>query len=190
MTVFLFTDRCLQRDWLLAHLAHLADALSRNLGLRDLGQLGGDLFIRCLTTELLEELTLNTRQPIQLLVHMHRNADRARLVSNRPGDRLANPPGCIGRELEALDVLKLLYGANEADVPLLDQIEEAHATADVLLCDRNDEAQVRLGQLFATAPAKLHDSSFTTTELAKCRVLRIPAALPQPVFSRCAHILP
>ncbi len=68
-------------------------------------------------------------------------------VRERPGDRLADPPGRVRRELEALAVVELLGGAYEPDRPLLDQVEERQPLVPVALRDRDDEAQVRLDHL-------------------------------------------
>ena len=68
--------------------------------------------------------------------------DRAALVGNRAGDRLANPPGGVGAEAEPLAPVVLLDGAHEADVALLDQIEQGETAIDVALGDRNDQAEV------------------------------------------------
>ncbi len=78
---------------------------------------------------------------------MHRDADRARLVGERPGDRLTDPPRGVGRELEALSVVELLRRAHESERALLDQIEEGEALVSVVLGDRDHEAQVRLDHL-------------------------------------------
>ena len=75
---------------------------------------------------------------------MHGHADRPALVRDRARDRLADPPGRVGRELEALAVVELLRGADEPDRALLDQVEERQALVAVALRDRDDEAEVRL----------------------------------------------
>ena len=69
-----------------------------------------------------------------------------RLVGDRARYRLPYPPGGVGRELVAALVLELLDRAHEADVPLLDQVEEAQAAVRVALGDRDDEAEVRLDE--------------------------------------------
>ena len=58
---------------------------------------------------------------------MDRDPDRARLVRERPGDRLADPPGGVGRELEASALVELLRGADESEGALLDQERETAA---------------------------------------------------------------
>ena len=63
------------------------------------------------------------------------------------GDRLADPPRRVRRELEALGVVELVDRPHQAEVALLDEIEEQHAATAVALGDRHDEAQVGLDQL-------------------------------------------
>ena len=110
---------------------------------RDLGDLvGGGL-----AAQLGDELALGAADLVELLDDVHRDADRARLVGERAGDRLADPPGRVGRELEALAVVELLRRAHEAERALLDQVEERQALVAVVLRDRDDEAQVRLDHL-------------------------------------------
>ena len=75
---------------------------------------------------------------------MHGDADGARLVGNRARDRLADPPGGVGRELVAAAVLELVDRLHQADVAFLDQVEELQAAVGVFLGDGDDEAQVRL----------------------------------------------
>ena len=79
---------------------------------------------------------------------MHRNADGACLVGNGPGNGLTNPPGGIGGELEALAVVKLLHGLNQAQVSLLNQVQEQHAPAHVPLGNGNHQAEVGFAELF------------------------------------------
>ena len=85
--------------------------------------------------------------PVHVLDHVHRDADRAGLVGDRAGDRLADPPRGVRRELEALGVVELVDRPHQAEVALLDQVEQLHAAARVALGDAHDEAQVGLGQL-------------------------------------------
>ena len=75
---------------------------------------------------------------------MHRHADRPRLVRDRAGDGLADPPGRIRGELETAAPLELLDGADQAEHALLDEIEERQSLVAVVLGDRDDQAQVRL----------------------------------------------
>jgi hypothetical protein len=76
-----------------------------------------------------------------------RDADRARLVGQRAGDRLADPPRRVSRELEALAVVELLRRADQPERPLLDEVEERQSLVAVVLRDRDDEAEVGLDHL-------------------------------------------
>ena len=78
---------------------------------------------------------------------MHRDTDGARLIGDGAGDGLANPPGGVGGELVAAAVLELVDRLHQADVALLDQVQELQAAVRVLLGDGDDEAQVGLDQL-------------------------------------------
>ncbi|MEJ7717034.1 MAG: hypothetical protein WKF31_03370 [Thermoleophilaceae bacterium] len=69
------------------------------------------------------------------------------LVGQRAGDGLADPPRRVGRELEALAVVELLGGADEAERALLDEVEEGKSLVAVVLGDRDHEPQVRLHHL-------------------------------------------
>ena len=77
-------------------------------------------------------------------------------------DGLADPPGRVGRELEALGVVELLDRPDQAEVALLDQVEQRQAGGRVGLGDRDDEAQVALDQARAwrhSSPASLRRAS-------------------------------
>ena len=68
-------------------------------------------------------------------------------VGDAAGDRLADPPRGVRRELEALAPVELLDGVHQAEVALLDQVEQRQARRLVLLGDRHHETQVRLHEL-------------------------------------------
>jgi hypothetical protein len=83
-------------------------------------------------------------------------ADRLRLVGQRPLDRLLDPPGGVGRELAALARVEALHRLDEADVALADQVEQRQAEILVVHRDLHDQAQVRLDHVVAgglVAPA-------------------------------------
>jgi hypothetical protein len=73
-----------------------------------------------------------------------RQADGAGGVGDAPGDGLADPPRGVGGELEALAPVELLDGVHQAEVALLDEVEEREPGGLVLLGDGHDEAQVGL----------------------------------------------
>ena len=93
------------------------------------------------------QLALDAVQLVDRLDHVHGHADRARLVGDAARDGLADPPRRVGRELVAAAPVVLLDGAHQADVALLDEIEEEHAAADVAFRDGHHEPQVGLDQL-------------------------------------------
>ena len=76
------------------------------------------------------------------LDHVHGHADRAALVGDGAGDRLADPPRGVGRELVAAGRLELVDRPHQAGVALLDQVEEAQAAVAVALGDGDDQPQV------------------------------------------------
>src|SRR5712672_2734514 len=82
-----------------------------------------------------------------LLITVHGDADGARLIGERAADRLPDPPRRVGRELVAAAVLELVDRLHQADVALLDQIEELQAAVGVFLRDRDDEAEIGLHHL-------------------------------------------
>src|SRR5579872_5763252 len=91
----LVADRLLERDRRLRRALDRVDLFGIDAGH------GRDLLRRRLAPELGHELALRAPDLVELLDDVHGDADRARLVGERPGDRLANPPRRVGRELEA-----------------------------------------------------------------------------------------
>ena len=67
------------------------------------------------------------------------------------GDRLADPPRRIGRELVAAAVFELIDRLHQADVAFLNEIKELQAAVGVFLGDRNHQAQVGLDHFFLRA---------------------------------------
>src|SRR5262252_4855107 len=118
MRILFLADRRLERDRLLGDLHDLA-----HLGDRHVHALG-DLFGIGLAAELLDERARGAGQLVDRLDHVDRNADGPGLVRDRAGDRLADPQRRVGRELVAAAVLELLGRLHQADVHLLDQVEE------------------------------------------------------------------
>lgn len=51
-----------------------------------------------------------------------REANGSAAVGKAAGNRLTDPPCCVGRELEPLPPIKLLHGMDQAERPFLDQI--------------------------------------------------------------------
>src|SRR5579883_2862793 len=147
IAVVFFAHRHLQGDGFLGHLHDLAHPGGRQF--QPQRQLVGGW----LAAQFLYHAPRFAGQAVDDLHHVYRNANGARLVGDGAGDGLPDPPGCIGRELEAAPIVELLDGANEADVALLDQVQQVHAAADVLLGHANHQAQIGLGQALARVEA-------------------------------------
>src|SRR6516165_4486675 len=141
MGVALFADRCFKRERFLSDLQRLAYLFERHM------EILGKLFWRWLAADLVEYLPPRARDLVYELGHVNRHTDGACLVLKRAADRLPNPPGSVGRELEATPIFELVDCLHQADVAFLNQVKELHAPVGVFLCDRDDEAQVRLHHL-------------------------------------------
>ena len=110
-------DRLVERDRSLDRVKSLLGVLQLQLG--RLGQLLGR---RRTAFSRLEPLS----RPAELLaplLDVHRHADRRGLVRDRPLAGLADPPGRVRRELEALAPVELLDRAVQADDAVLDQVQ-------------------------------------------------------------------
>src|SRR5712692_2043128 len=88
-------------------------------------------------TQLFFELARSPQELVYALVHVHRDADGARLVRNGPRDRLADPPGGVSRELVAAPVVEFIGPAHQPDVAFLDQVQQVQSVVQVFLSNRN-----------------------------------------------------
>src|SRR5260370_33465275 len=77
---------------------------------------------------------------------MHGDTNRASLIRDSTGNSLADPPGSICTELVAFGIVKLLYCSDQANIALLDQIQQPHAAADILFRYTDNETQICFGQ--------------------------------------------
>jgi len=107
----------------------------------------GDLVDAEVTTTGGLEVANRTQDEVDLLDDMHRQADRPRLVHDRALDSLPDPPGRIGRETKAALGIELLDGVNQAEVPLLDHVQQRQAPVQVVLGDVDHQPQVVLDHL-------------------------------------------
>ena len=142
VAVILLAHGGLQRDGVLGDLHDLG-----NLLLGD-AQVLADLEKGRLAAQLLDQRPGGTGDPVDGLNHMDRNADGAGLVRHSPGDGLANPPGGVGGELVALGVVEFLHGLQKAHVALLDQIQQLHAPAQVVLGHGDYQAEIGFHHAF------------------------------------------
>src|SRR5204862_6296371 len=82
--------------------------------------------------------------------------DHAAAIGDPPLDGLPYPPRRVGGELVTAPPIELLDGADETQVPLLDEVEEGHPGRAVAPRDRNDQPKVLadhpLARVFAVAP--------------------------------------
>src|SRR5256712_2302477 len=140
MAVFLFRDGRLQGDRLLGDLDDFAHTLHRQAHRR------GDLLRGRLATQLLQQGTRDADELVDRLHHVDRDADRAGLVGQRPGDRLPDPPRGVRAELVSLSPVELFDRADETEVPFLNKVQEEHPAAHVFLGDADDQAQVGLNE--------------------------------------------
>src|SRR6202043_2868959 len=99
--------------------------------------------------QLLKQTPRYTHELADELPHVHGDADSAGLIGQSPSHCLADPPGRVRRELVAPSVVELLNRAHQTGVALLDEVEERHPAADVLLGYGHNQAEVGLGELVA-----------------------------------------
>ena len=85
----------------------------------------GDLLRRRLAAELDGQLALDRGDLALALGDVDGQADGAALVGDAALDRLADPQRRVGGEAEALAVVELLDGADQAEHALLDEVEQA-----------------------------------------------------------------
>ena len=104
----------------------------------------GDFFREGIPAEFLLEAAAGAVDLVDGFDHVDSDADGSGLVSNGPGDGLANPPGGVGGEFIALAVVILFHGAHETGVSFLDEVEEFEATVVIAFGDGDDEADVGL----------------------------------------------
>jgi hypothetical protein len=117
-----------------AQLGHAPDVLAEQLG---------ELLVRRVDAVALGPVALRARELLDARGDVDGQSHEARLVVDGPAQRLLDPQRRVGRELEALAVVELLHGADQADRALLDEVEQRQPLALVALGDRDDEAQVR-----------------------------------------------
>ena len=100
-----------------------------------------------LATEFLNKLAASADELVDGLDHVDRDANGAGLIGDGSRDGLANPPCGVGGELVAAAILEFVDGLHQADVALLNQVEELEAAVGVLFGDGNDEAEIGFDQL-------------------------------------------
>src|SRR5208282_954712 len=141
MRIFLFADWRFEGDGLLRDLEYLAYFRDRDVHAL------GDFLARRFASQFLHQLPRGADQLVDGFDHVHRDADRTRLIGNRTGNGLANPPRGIRGKLVATAVFEFIDGLHQSDVAFLNQVEELQAAVGVFFGDRNHQAEVGLDQL-------------------------------------------
>src|SRR5580704_6824266 len=141
MRIFLFADWRFEGDGLLRDLQDFPHFRHRNIHAL------GDFFRRRFTSQFLHQLPRGADQLVDGFDHVHRDANRTRLIGNGTSNRLPNPPRGIGGKFIAAAVFEFVDGFHQSDVAFLNQVEELQAAVGVLFRNRNHEAEVGLGQL-------------------------------------------
>src|SRR6476646_7207116 len=101
----------------------------------------GNLFGAWLAAEFDNQFASHFLNLIDHFNHVNRHADSPRLIGNRAGDRLANPPRRVGRKLITATPVKLLDALHQTQVSLLNQIEKLQTAILIFLGDRDDQPQ-------------------------------------------------
>ncbi len=114
-----------------------------------------DLLAGRLAPVLLDQSPGDPQQLVDRFDHVNGYADSSGLVGDGTGDGLSNPPRRVGGELVAFAIVELFDRANQADVALLDQVQQGHSPTDVLLGDAHDESEVGLGKVALGAVTRL-----------------------------------
>ena len=169
--LILFADRVLERDRRLRAPHDLLDLRAREV------EIDRDLDRRRVAAQLAAKPPLGADDLVVLVDDVDGHANRAALVGDRARDGLADPPRRIRRELVAAAPVELLGGADEADRPLLDEIEERQPLVAVALRNRDDEAEVRLDHLLLRAQVARSIRFASSTSWAAVRSRRLPMSL-------------
>lgn len=99
--------------------------------------------------QLLREFAGGSQVDIELFNDVDRQANGAGLVHDRPFNRLADPPGGVGRETEAAFGVELLDSPDQAQVALFNQVQQRQATIDIAPGNFHHQPQVAFNHAFA-----------------------------------------
>ena len=104
------------------------------------------------TSELLPQPSFGLTDSLEVVDDMDGQANRPSLIGDRATDGLLDPPGCVRGQFEALGVVEFLDSAHQADVALLDQVEQWHARGCAVgTRNRHHEPKVALDELLLGA---------------------------------------
>ena len=102
-----------------------------------------------LAAQHLQELHRHAAQLGNLVHQMDGEADGFALVGEGALDGLLDPPRAVGGELATFLGVKALDGFHQADVALVDEIEQRHPEPVVVVGDLHNKAEVGLDHQFA-----------------------------------------
>ena len=109
-------------------------------------EISGDLCDSGTSTELGLEASSGLDDLVEELAGVYGDANRAAAVGNAPGDCLADPPGGVRGELEALAPVESLNGVHQPEVALLHEVQQRHPGGPVSLGDRYHQTEVAVGE--------------------------------------------
>ena len=142
MAVLLLADGGFEGDGVLRDFLYLAHAVLGNAHLfRDFPRSG-------FPAVFLQQNAGNPGEFVDGLHHMHGDTDGTRLIGDRAGDRLTDPPGRIRRELESFLIIEFFHRLHQSQIAFLNEIEKEHAPADIALCNRHHQPEVGFGKPF------------------------------------------
>src|SRR5262245_6501584 len=125
MTVFFLTNWCFKADRFFSNFQNLPDLVDWHF------HFYCDLFGSWFTTNFLNKISRSTNQLIDGLDHMDRNTNSSCLVCNRASNCLTNPPCCVSRKFVTAAVFEFVDRLHEADISLLNEIQELKAPVGV-----------------------------------------------------------
>src|SRR5207253_8151201 len=145
------------------------------------------LLVARLAAELVRQLALGARDLSLALLDVNRNPDRPRRIRQAPLDRLPDPEGGVGGELEPPAPIELLGRANETQDPFLDQVAERETVPLVLARDRHDQSKVRVDHSIL----RLHVAALDPLrelDLVRRRQQRVASRLPEEELNAVAGL--
>ena len=104
----------------------------------------GELAHGRLTAKPLDAVPRRSAKLGDTLVYVNGDADKTRLIRDGSLDRLANLPCGVGGKAAAVKRIEFLNGADQAKIPLLNEIIERQATAQIPSRKHHHQAQVGL----------------------------------------------
>src|SRR5262245_10217641 len=95
------------------------------------------LFRTRIAAETRGEVATSVRHLVERFDRVHGQANGSPVISDGAANGLTNPPGRVCRELEASSELEAINRLHQADVALLDQIEQRQPASEIALGDRH-----------------------------------------------------